>query len=67
MSMRLIGAMTSPYVRKVRVVLAEKKLDYRFVPEDVWADDTQIAAANSLDLSNEVLIDGSTTIEVKYL
>ncbi|SFB02072.1 Protein of unknown function [Pseudomonas simiae] len=29
--------------------------------------DTQIAAANSLDLSNEVLIDGSTTIEVKYL
>lgn len=35
MSMRLIGAVTSPYVRKVRVVLAEKKLDYRFVPEDV--------------------------------
>ncbi|AQY64497.1 MULTISPECIES: DUF1120 domain-containing protein [Pseudomonas] len=29
--------------------------------------DTQIAAANSLDLSNEVLIDGSATIEVKYL
>ena len=48
MSMRLIGAVTSPYVRKVRVVLAEKKLDYRFVPEDVWADDTQIAAANPL-------------------
>ena len=28
MSMRLIGATTSPYVRKVRAVMAEKKLDY---------------------------------------
>ena len=46
--MRLIGAVTSPYVRKVRVVLAEKKLDYKFIPENVWADDTQIGAANPL-------------------
>ena len=40
MSMRLIGAVTTPYVRKVRVVMAEKKLDCRFVPENVWAEDT---------------------------
>lgn len=46
--MRLIGAASSPYVRKVRIVLAEKKLDYQFVPEDVWADDTRIGAANPL-------------------
>ncbi|MEY2658122.1 MAG: hypothetical protein RLZZ395_1864, partial [Pseudomonadota bacterium] len=26
--MKLIGAIASPYVRKVRIVLAEKKLDY---------------------------------------
>ena len=26
--MKLIGSLASPYVRKVRVVLAEKKLDY---------------------------------------
>ncbi len=38
MSMRLIGATTSPYVRKVRAVMAEKKLDYQFVAENVWAD-----------------------------
>ena len=37
--MKLIGSLTSPYVRKVRVVMAEKKLDYRFVLEDVWASD----------------------------
>ncbi|NDC61231.1 MAG: glutathione S-transferase [Betaproteobacteria bacterium] len=46
--MKLIGAVTSPYVRKVRIVLAEKKLDYTFVLEDVWAADTQIVAANPL-------------------
>ncbi|PXW92760.1 glutathione S-transferase [Sphaerotilus hippei] len=35
--MRLIGSLTSPYVRKVRIVLAEKKLDYKLELEDVWA------------------------------
>ena len=29
--MKLIGSNGSPYVRKVRVVMAEKKLDYQFV------------------------------------
>lgn len=37
--MKLIGALTSPYVRKTRIVMAEKKLDYQFVLEDVWAAD----------------------------
>jgi glutathione S-transferase len=37
--MKLIGALTSPYVRKVRVVMAEKKLDYQFALEDVWTTD----------------------------
>jgi glutathione S-transferase len=37
--MKLIGSLTSPYVRKVRVVMAEKKLDYQLVLEDVWASD----------------------------
>lgn len=46
--MKLIGALTSPYVRKVRIVMAEKKLDYQFVLEDVWSDDTGIGASNPL-------------------
>ena len=37
--MKLIGSLTSPYVRKVRVVMAEKKLDYQLLLEDVWASD----------------------------
>src|SRR5690606_25619152 len=40
--MKLIGSLTSPYVRKVRIVMAEKKLDYRFELENVWAPDTEI-------------------------
>ena len=46
--MKLIGATSSPYVRKVRVVMAEKKLDYQFVQEDVWAADTAIMHSNPL-------------------
>lgn len=46
--MKLIGSISSPYVRKVRVVMAEKKLDYEFITEDVWAADTTIALSNPL-------------------
>jgi glutathione S-transferase len=35
-------------VRKVRIVMAEKKLDYEFVTEDVWAVDTTIGQSNPL-------------------
>ena len=46
--MKLIGAISSPYVRKVRIVMAEKKLDYQLILEDVWAADTTIAQSNPL-------------------
>jgi len=46
--MKLLGSLTSPFVRKVRVVLAEKKLDYEFVLEDVWSGDSQIQKFNPL-------------------
>lgn len=46
--MKLIGSLTSPYVRKVRVVMAEKKLDYEFVLENVWAEETTIQESNPL-------------------
>jgi glutathione S-transferase len=40
--MRLIGSLTSPYVRKVRVVMAEKKLDFQLSLEDVWGSDAML-------------------------
>jgi glutathione S-transferase len=45
--MKLIGSLTSPYVRKVRIVMAEKKLDYQLELEDVWAND-KILKSNPL-------------------
>ena len=45
--MRLIGSLTSPYVRKVRIVMAEKKLDYQHELEDVWAND-KVTKSNPL-------------------
>jgi glutathione S-transferase len=45
--MKLIGSLTSPYVRKVRIVMAEKKLDFQLELEDVWAND-KILKSNPL-------------------
>ncbi|MEN9887693.1 MAG: hypothetical protein RL758_2271 [Pseudomonadota bacterium] len=46
--MKLIGNHTSPYVRKVRVVMAEKKLEYQFDIEDPWAAGSPVSASNPL-------------------
>jgi glutathione S-transferase len=46
--MKLIGSLASPYVRKVRIVMAEKKVEYHLQLEDVWADDTTIRDFNPL-------------------
>jgi glutathione S-transferase len=46
--MKLIGSLTSPYVRKVRIVLAEKKLDYELILDDPWGDAAQVTAHNPL-------------------
>jgi glutathione S-transferase len=48
LTMKLIGSNTSPYVRKVRVVMAEKKLDYQYLLEDPWSAQTQIGHSNPL-------------------
>jgi len=46
--MKLIASLTSPYVRKVRIVMAEKKLDYQMQIENVWAPDTVMQEFNPL-------------------
>jgi len=47
-SLRLIGSLTSPYVRKVRIVMAEKRIDCQLELEDVWAPDSAIQQLNPL-------------------
>lgn len=60
--MKLIGAVTSPYVRKVRIVMAEKKLDYQFLPEDVWSADTKIGASNPLGKVPCLVMEGAEAV-----
>jgi glutathione S-transferase len=60
--MKLIGAITSPYVRKVRIVMAEKKLDYTFLPEDVWSADTKIGASNPLGKVPCLVMEGAEAV-----
>jgi len=66
--MKLIGSLGSPYVRKVRVVLAEKKLDYQFELENVWAPDTAISKLNPLGkVPSLVMDDGSVMIDSRVM
>jgi glutathione S-transferase len=67
-TMKLIGSLTSPYVRKVRIVMAEKKLDYRFEVENVWSADTQIQIHNPLGkVPCLVMEDGGTLFDSRVI
>jgi len=46
--MKLYGSLTSPYVRKARVLLKEKNIACEFVVVDAWAADSPIPAMNPL-------------------
>jgi glutathione S-transferase len=46
--MKLYGSLTSPYVRKCRVLIKEKALACEFVAGDVGAADSPVAALNPL-------------------
>lgn len=60
--MKLLGSTSSPYVRKVRVVMAEKKLDFTFVPEDVWSASTTIAESNPLGKVPCLIMEGAEAL-----
>ncbi|MDF1485179.1 glutathione S-transferase N-terminal domain-containing protein [Ramlibacter sp. H39-3-26] len=60
--MKLIGSSTSPYVRKVRIVMAEKKLDFEFVEENVWSPGTTIGASNPLGKVPCLVMEGGEAV-----
>jgi glutathione S-transferase len=60
--MKLIGSNTSPYVRKVRIVMAEKKLDYQYVLEDVWSRQSRITEANPLGKVPCLIMEGGEAL-----
>ncbi len=59
--MKLIGSLTSPYVRKVRVVMAEKRLDFQLVLEDVWGKD-DILKSNPLGKVPCLVMEGGEAV-----
>ena len=59
--MKLIGSLTSPYVRKVRVVMAEKKLDFQLVLEDPWHADV-VLKSNPLGKVPCLVLDGGEAV-----
>lgn len=60
--MKLIGNTTSPFVRKVRIVLAEKKLDCTLVEDDVLSPNAVVAQYNPLGKVPCLLIEGDTAV-----
>lgn len=46
--MKLIGSLTSPFVRKVRIVAAEKHIEYELVVDVPWDEDTHVPDFNPL-------------------
>lgn len=60
--MKLIGSLTSPYVRKARIVLAEKKIDYEFVLDNPWNADTGVTRLNPLGKVPVLVLDDDSTL-----
>ncbi|NHZ41897.1 glutathione S-transferase C-terminal domain-containing protein [Massilia aquatica] len=66
--MKLIGSTASPFVRKVRVVMAEKKLDYDLELENVWTAETKIHLSNPLGkVPCLIMEDGSSMYDSRVI
>lgn len=67
-SFRLIAALTSPFVRKVRIVMAEKRIDCQLEIDDVWSPDSRIHAHNPLGkVPCLILEDGSALFDSRVI
>ena len=60
--MKIIGSQTSPYVRKVRVMFAEKGLAFQFAEDNVWSEATMVTASNPLTKVPVLLLDDGTAL-----
>jgi glutathione S-transferase len=60
--MKLIGSLTSPYVRKIRIVLAEKKIDFDLVLDSPWEEGNQVVALNPLGKVPVLVLDDESTL-----
>lgn len=60
--MKLIGTATSPYTRKVRVVLAEKRMECEFVVDAPNTDNSTVTQYNPLGKIPVLVLDDESTL-----
>ena len=60
--MNLYGSLNSPYTRKVRIILAEKRIDCSFDLVDTMTPDTQVTRHNPLGKVPVIMRDDGTTL-----
>ncbi|HVE49099.1 MAG TPA: glutathione S-transferase [Casimicrobiaceae bacterium] len=60
--MKLIYAPTSPFARKVRITLAEKKIECQYVEMSPWSSDTAVPQFNPLGKIPVLMIDDDTPL-----
>lgn len=60
--LKLITSSTSPYARKVRVVLAEKKIEYAVVDQSPWTPGNTVSQYNPLGKIPVLLMDDGTSL-----
>ena len=60
--MKLLGSPASPYTRKVRIVLAEKKIDCDFEVADVAPSENPVNALNPLGKVPTLVLDDGTAL-----
>ncbi|WP_018077502.1 glutathione S-transferase [Thiobacillus denitrificans] len=66
--MKLVTSLTSPYGRKVRVVLAEKKIPFQLQIEDPWRPDSPVSDFNPLGkVPVLVLEDGESVFDSRVI
>src|SRR5712671_2259013 len=60
--MKLLSSTTSPYTRKVRIVLAEKKIECELQPVDVQPVENPVNAHNPLGKIPTLVLDDRTAL-----
>ncbi len=66
--MQLIGSLTSPFVRKVRIVAAEKFIEYELIVDIPWSEETRVPEYNPLGkVPVWVLDDGKTLFDSRVI
>jgi glutathione S-transferase len=60
--MKLVGSKTSPYVRKARVILAERSIAFDFVEESAWTAETTVPRYNPLNKVPALVMDDGESI-----